>query len=157
MRTEPQKSNIGLTKLELIVALLILAGILVFMTLQFSSPPSGTEVEEAYAEVVGLFHENEHRISTEGWETISSYTLEKPNLYGLTMQISYHDDPADLHLRYTVPTEATCNALLEELSLARAHSPDSSVLPLAHVIDLECKVDQPGPPHLRIDFSFEGN
>lgn len=157
MRTESRKSNIGLTKLELIVALLILAGILVFMALQFSSPPNRTPIDDAYAQIATQYQKTDSMISGEGMDSVKSFNLKETNVFGKNMEVYYRNDAANWQLRYIVPTEAICNELLVELAQDREHSPDAHVLSLDKATDFQCITPESESPYLNLEFAIEGN
>lgn len=127
------------------------------MALQFSSPPNRTPIDDAYSQIASQYQKTDSMISGEGIDSVESLNLKETNVFGLNLEVYYHNDAANWQLRYIVPTEATCNELLIELARDREHSPDANVLSLDKAIDFGCITGESDHPYLQIDFAIEGN
>ena len=99
----------GLSKLELLVALSILAGIAVFMALQFTTPKMAVSIDEAYSEIRSI------------QQTLSESTSEtKPdvsttNLFELELTIRENGSADRFTVSYGVPTSRICSELHSRL------------------------------------------
>ena len=158
MQKNSPQSTSGLSRLELIVALLILAGILVFMTLQFASPRANENIEGAFQEISLRSHEIAALWSAERFDdAVSSYTSSAQNVYGLDFAVFYVDHAQWSQLCYAVPSRKICNRSLDRLGHTATKEEDSAYEPIERLRDMRCVSNDPGHEYLHIDFEIPAN